>query len=183
MIDNKATGRAGGDEVAEPRFKLSKINQIGFVVKDLDKSMEAYWKNFGIGPWRVYTYGFPFVKDTTYRGQSENFHMRIALADVGDMLFELIQHLDGETLYKEYGEIAGEGVQHLGIFVPKLADAVQEAEAAGLKVIQSGRAFGVKGDGGFAYLDTAETLGTVYELIEIPEVRFPPERIYPPEMT
>ena len=167
--------------MAEPRLKLKAINQIGFVVKDLDKAMEAYWRNLGVGPWKIYTYGRPLVKDPTYRGRAEDFHMRIALANVGDVMIELIQHLDGETLYREYGAVAGEGVQHLGIFVPNLAEAVKEAEAAGFRVIQSGRGFGAKGDGGFAYLDTADELGTIYELIEIPEVRYPPERIYPPQ--
>ncbi len=165
--------------VDQPRLKLAAINQIGFVVKDLDKAMEAYWRHFGIGPWRIYTYGPPLVKDTTYRGQRQDFHMRIALADVGGLMIELIQHLDGDTVYKEFGERAGEGVQHLGIFVKNLKEAVAEAEAAGYKVIQSGRGYGAHGDGGFAYLDTEKELGTIYELIEIPSVRRPPERVYP----
>ena len=163
----------------EPRLKLKGINQIGFVVEDLDKSMAAYWQNFGIGPWRIYTYGPPLVKQTTYRGRREDFHMRIALADFGGLMIELIQHLDGDTVYKEFAAKAGEGVQHLGIFVDNLDQAVAEAQAAGFKVIQSGRAYGVHGDGGFAYLDTADELGTIYELIEIPSERKPPERIWP----
>lgn len=165
----------------KPKLKLKSVNQIGFVVKDLDKAMESYWTNFGVGPWKIYTYGSPLVKDTTFRGESRDFHMRIAIANVENVMIELIQHLDGETVYKEFGEKAGEGVQHLGIFVDSLADAVKEAEAAGFRVIQSGRGYGATGDGGFAYLDTEEELGTIYELIEIPSVRRPPERVYPPE--
>ncbi|MHB1007041.1 MAG: VOC family protein [Chloroflexota bacterium] len=164
---------------AEPKLKLKSINQIGFVVKDLDKSMEAYWRNFGIGPWKIYTYGPPLVKDTMYRGKREDFHMRIAIADAGNIMIELIEHLDGDTVYKEFGQKSGEGVQHLGVFVQNLSEAVKEAEAAGYKVIQTGHGYGATGDGGFAYLDTETELGTVYELIEIPSVRRPPERIYP----
>jgi methylmalonyl-CoA/ethylmalonyl-CoA epimerase len=165
--------------MAEAKYPLKHIDQIGFVVKDLDKAMEAYWTLFGVGPWKIYTYGPPLVQDTTYHGQPATYHMRIALANVGSMLMELIQHLDGETLYDDYGKVAGEGVQHLGVFVPNLAEAVKEAEAAGFKVIQSGRGFGAKGDGGYAYLDTADQVGTIYELIEIPQQRRPPERWYP----
>ncbi|MHB1131461.1 MAG: VOC family protein [Chloroflexota bacterium] len=165
--------------MTEPKLRIQAINQIGFVVQDLDKAMAAYWNDFGIGPWMVYTYGPPFVKDTTYKGQPATHHMRIALAHVGDLMFELIQHLDGETVYKDFVEKSGDGVQHLGIFVPKLAAAMAEAEAAGFKVLQSGGKQGVKGDGGYAYLDTEQTHGVTLELIELVEQRYPPERWYP----
>ncbi|MDA8216585.1 MAG: VOC family protein [Dehalococcoidales bacterium] len=164
---------------AEPKYKVNSVNQIGFVVKDLDKSVEAYWRILGIGPWRMYTYQVPLVKDPMYKGKPENFRMRIALANVGDMMIELIEHLEGKTVYKDYAAKAGEGIQHLGIFIPNLAQAVKEAEAAGFEVIQTGHGHGTKGDGGFAYLDTEAELGTVFELIEIPSDRVPPERVYP----
>lgn len=166
--------------MGEPKFKLKEINQICLVVKDLDRAMEAYWRNFGIGPWRVYTYGPPLVKDTTYRGRPESYHMRLALASVGNIGLELIQHLDGDTVYKEFLERAGEGVQHLGVIVENLGRAVEQMQQAGFRVIQSGRGYGVHGDGGYAYVDTADELGVVYELIELPSERVEPERIYPP---
>jgi hypothetical protein len=37
-------------------FLKNGVAQIAFVVKDLDSTVEAYWKNFGIGPWHYYTY-------------------------------------------------------------------------------------------------------------------------------
>lgn len=163
----------------EPRFRLRAINQVCLVVQDLERTMEAYWCHMGIGPWRVYTYGPPMVKDPTYRGEPEPYHMRIALAQVGDMVVELIQHLDGRTIYRDFTDRAGEGLHHIGIFVENLSEAVEQMRQAGFRVIQSGCGYGVHGDGGFAYLDTEEELGTVWELIEVPSERFPPERIYP----
>jgi methylmalonyl-CoA/ethylmalonyl-CoA epimerase len=47
-------------------------------------------------------------------------------------------------------------------------------------VIQSGRGYGRWGDGGYAYLDTEESLGMILELIEVPRERVPPEREFPP---
>lgn len=164
----------------EPRFKLKSINQIGFVVKDLDKSMEAYWRTFGIGPWRVYTYGAPMLKDMTYKGEPANYRMRLALANVGDMMIELIEHLEGPNVYDDYVKEHGEGVQHLGFFVEDMEETKKEMEAAGFRVIQSGRGHGLDGSGGFAYLDTQDELGTIYEIIEIPAVRREPDYIYPP---
>ncbi|MHB1133196.1 MAG: VOC family protein [Chloroflexota bacterium] len=165
---------------AQPRFDLKKIDQVAFVVKDLDKSMASYWLNFGIGPWRVYTYGPPLVKDTTYNGQPGDFHWRVALADFNGMVMELIQPLDGENVYSEFLAKHGEGVQHLGVIVPNLEQAVAEAQGAGYRVIQSGHGYGVRGDGGFAYLDTLAELGTIIEMVEIPVERIAPEYLYPP---
>jgi len=46
-------------------FQVTAVSQVGFVVRDLDKAMAAYWR---VGSaWRVYTYGAPLVKDITYR--------------------------------------------------------------------------------------------------------------------
>jgi len=42
----------------------------------------------------------------------------------------------------------------------------------------SGHGTGPNGDGGFAYLATEASLGALFELIEAPSVRYPPEEIY-----
>lgn len=162
-------------------FQVTAVNQVGFVVKDLDTAMAAYWR-VGVGPWRVYTYGAPLVKDITYRGKPGNWRFLIALAGLGaGFSLELIQPLSGESIYSEFLEKHGEGgIQHLGIVVDDLDRVVAEAQRAGYTVIQSGRGHGVRGDGKFAYLSTDADLFTVYELMELVSERYPPERVYPP---
>jgi methylmalonyl-CoA/ethylmalonyl-CoA epimerase len=160
-------------------FQVKAVNQVGFVVRDIDKAMEAYWR-IGVGPWHVYTYGEPLVKEITYRGKPGNWRFRIALAKVGGFSLELIQPLSGENIYSEFLEKHGEGgIQHLGIVVENLDQAVEEARRSGYEVIQSGRGHGVRGDGKFAYLSTEDDLLTVYEVMELVSERYPPERVYP----
>lgn len=36
-------------------FLRNGIAQVGLVVQDLDRAIECYWKQFGIGPWHIYT--------------------------------------------------------------------------------------------------------------------------------
>lgn len=164
----------------EPLYKLKAINQIGFVVEDIDKAMEAYWRYFGVGPWRVYNFGSPVVKDTTFRGEPEDFHMTVAIAKVGDLDFELIQHVDGRSIYKEFMERnPGGAIHHLAWFVKNIDEAVEEMKQLGFKVIQSGRGYGKNGDGGFAYLSTEDEMGALFELLEVPSERIPPHRVYP----
>lgn len=157
------------------------INQIALVVEDLDAAVRRYWDVLGIGPWRIYTYGPPLVKDMTYRGRPHEHRMRLAIAYAGDLMLELIQPLSGENIYVEHLRRKGPGLHHVGVGVPSLAEAVAKAGAAGFQVLQSGRGQGLHGDGGYAYLDTEDLLGMIVELIEFPKERVAPEAVYPPD--
>ncbi len=160
-------------------FPLSSINQVALVVRDLDTAMQRYWDMLGIGPWKVYTYGPPLVRDMTYRGRHQDYRMRLAMAWAGELMLELIQPLSGDSVYQEHLDRKGEGLHHVGVFVGSFDEAVAEAAQRGYSVLQSGRGFGRWGDGGYAYLDTEASLGLILELIEIPRERVPPERTYP----
>ncbi len=161
-------------------FLNNGIAQVAIIVKDLDKAMEHYWKQFGIGPWHVYTYGKPLVKHMTYHGEPTEYKMRIGLSYFGPMRVELIEPLEGETVYADFVEEHGYGVHHFGLLVDDMEGALAEAEAAGLTMTMDGAGFGLDGDGHYAYLDTEEALGVTLELIERPKGRVTPERIYPP---
>src|SRR5579883_460859 len=58
-------------------FPLTEVSQVGLVVRDLAVSMRHYWERFGVGPWTVYTYGPPLVKEMTYRGRRQDYRMRL----------------------------------------------------------------------------------------------------------
>ena len=160
-------------------FPIAHIDQIALVVRDLDASMQQYWDMLGIGPWTVYTYGPPLVPTQTFRGRPQSYRMRLALAQVRDVMVELIQPLSGDSVYFEHLERQGPGLHHVGVFVPSFEKALEEAAERGYTVLQSGRGYGRWGDGGYAYLDTEEALGMIVELIEIPRERVPPERVFP----
>jgi methylmalonyl-CoA/ethylmalonyl-CoA epimerase len=161
-------------------FLRNGVAQVALVVEDLDRAVEAYWKMFGIGPWHIYTYGKPLVKRMTYRGQPGEYRMRIALSYVGPLRIELIEMLEGDTIYADFVAEHGYGLHHLGVLVEDMEVAIAQANAAGFEVIQDGAGFGLDGDGHYAYLDTEREIGTTIELIQRPRRRVPPERIYPP---
>lgn len=169
----------GRGEMMSSVFPLTSINQVALVVRNLDEAMRHYWEVLGIGPWKVYTYGPPLVRSMTYRGRLQDYRMRLALSQVGDLMWELIQPLSGLNVYQEHLDRKGEGLHHLGVFVSSFDEAVTEAAQRGYSVLQSGRGFGRWGDGGYAYLDTEESLGFILELIEIPRERVPPEAEFP----
>jgi hypothetical protein len=159
-------------------FAIQRIDQVGMVVADLEQTMWAYWEQFRIGPWHRYTYGPPLVQQMTYRGRRQDDRMLIASARCGDLQLELIQPLAGPSIYDEFVAQCGQGLHHVGVYVPHLDTAIQSLEARGYELIQSGRGYGTDGDGGYAYFDTAGRLAVLLEIIELPAQRRPPEAIF-----
>ena len=162
-------------------FLQNGVAQVALVVEDLDKTVENYWKSYGIGPWHFYTYGKPLVKRMSYHGKASEYKMRIALSYLGPLRIELIELGEGDTVYADYVREHGYGVHHFGILVEDMEAALAEAEASGVAMLQDGAGFGRDGDGHYAYLDTEGEIGIMLELIERPEGRVPPDKIYPPE--
>jgi methylmalonyl-CoA/ethylmalonyl-CoA epimerase len=162
-------------------FPVEEIAQIGILVEDLDKAVENYWKIFGVGPWHFYTYGKPLVKRMTRHGKPCEYKMRIALSHIGNLRIELIEPLEGDTVYSEFVRKHGYGVHHLGVLTTQMGRSVKKAAEAGLEMTQDGAGFGPDDDGHYAYLDTEDSIGTTIELIERPRRRNPPEKVYPAE--
>jgi catechol 2,3-dioxygenase-like lactoylglutathione lyase family enzyme len=159
--------------------RFQSVDQVALVVRDLDAAMRRYSEQFGVGPWRVYTFSPDWVRGMTFRGREQPFSMRLGLADIGPLGYELIEPLEGPTTYHEFLDAHGEGLHHLGYWVDDLDAAIAEMASAGFPVLQSGRGIGVDGDGGFAYFETDAVLGCIVEAIERPRALPDPERIHP----
>ena len=163
----------------EKQLPLKDVAQICILVPDIEKAVEIWWKKFGIGPWHLYTYGKPLVKRMTRHGKPCEYKMKIALSYIGKMRIELIEPLEGDTVYKEFIEDHGYGVHHLGVLTDDMKGSLKNAESAGIAMTMDGAGFGPDDDGHYAYLDTEKLIGTTIEFIERPKRRNPPERIYP----
>ena len=162
-----------------PPFPVPALHQVGVIVRDLEQAMRNYWERFAIGPWRVYTYGPPLVKEMTYHGRRQDYRMRIALCWVGPLMIELIQPLEGPSIYEDFLREHGEGPHHVLTYVDDFDAAVRGMAERGYAMLQSGRGYGVHGDGGYAYFDTVAELGLILEVSQVPTERVPPELIYP----
>lgn len=162
--------------MAESLFKS--VDQVAVVVGDIDRAMERYTEELGVGPWSVYTFSPDWIQ-MTFRGKEQGYTMILALTQVGDVMYELIQPVQGPSSYEEFMDERGEGLHHLGYFVDDIDEAIKEMEGKGFSVIQSGRGFGTAGDGAYAYFETEGALGHIIEAIEMPQAMPDPERTYP----
>ena len=157
---------------------LQQVLQIAVVVEDLEKAMATYWEVFGIGPWQIYTLQPPEMTDATVRGRPQPYSMRLALAMVGNLQWELIQPLTGESIYKEFLQQRGGGLHHIACTVPDYEQASQALRQRGMPGLMGGTWRGVL----YQYFDTEKVLGTIVELFNHPPdfVMPPPEATYPP---
>jgi glyoxalase/bleomycin resistance protein/dioxygenase superfamily protein len=161
-------------------FLAPPIRQCAVVVRDLDVAVRRWVQQLGIGPWTGYRLEAPRLRDMRYHGSPAEFSLRHALAWQGELQFELVQPLEGPSIFADHLASHGEGMHHVGKYVLDHAAAVAEAQASGFTCIQSARGFGAEGDGAFAYFDRPDLAITV-ELIEAPRVRIEPEFVYPRE--
>lgn len=137
--------------------------QIGIVVRDIHAAMKHWVEVCGIGPW-FYTDKL-VVSDFSYRGQKQaDLHLSVALANSGDVQFELIQQrCDTPSMYRDFLAAGHEGMQHWSSW-PGDYDARLES------ALRAGYTVGQQGDsprGRFVYLWQEGHPGTVIEMAEL----------------
>ncbi|MDC7236146.1 MAG: VOC family protein [Sphaerochaetaceae bacterium] len=148
---------------------LSKsIGQIAFVTPNLDDTIKTYYDKFNIKDWEVYYYGPELLNLMKYKGQNSSFNLKIGLTYFGRTRVEFIQPVDGDSIHRDFLKEHKYGVQHLGIYVDCLEEEKKIAIKEGFDIVMEGAGFGMDGDGHFAYLDTIEKFGVIYEIIERP---------------
>jgi len=152
------------------------ICQIAEVVTDLNKVMKHLYEDFGIGPWDVYEYGPDTVANSMYRGKLNTQRYALAVTWVGPIQYELMQPLDGYSIYNEFLDQNGGkgGLQHLKLYYKDCPAQIKKLEEKGYEIIQSGEI----GEDLFYYLSSKEKIGAVLEIGNAGKIP-PPIRRYP----
>ena len=143
-------------------LKLGPIRQVGYIVKDIEKAMQE-WMSIGVGPW-FFTPNVP-VEDFQYMGQPSDVQMDVALTNSGFIQIELIQQTnDAPSLYRDFLNTAGEGIQHVSHWVEDFDEKSRTLLDLGYIVGHSGN-IGEKGR--FAYFINDKIPGTILEVSEM----------------
>ncbi|MCL7417584.1 MAG: VOC family protein [Halalkalicoccus sp.] len=164
-------------DIPDVGIEIPEITQVAFVVEDIDDGMERFDSILGIGPWDVYRFEPPRLSETTYRGESHDYSMVLALGEVAGTMIELIEPLEGDSIYTDHLEEHGEGLHHVACFAFEDTEAVVERfEEAGMGVLQSGNFAGVE----YWYFDTRDQLnGVIFETATNLEAIPDPDETYP----
>ena len=155
-----------------------RITQVAVVLRDLRKTMEAYYKVLGWGPRSVYEHKPPILHYTEVSGKPVHYTMLGAEVHCDPIDCEILQPIEGPSIYKELLDQEGEGLHHVAIVAPSenVDVALQNFKRNGVDVIMSGRL----GEGiRFYYMGTDPILKMTAETVSGRAISLKPAYTYP----
>ena len=138
------------DKSQKGQIKVVDIQQVSIAVKNLRRTIKSYWEILGIGPWAIFDSGSPVTPDLTYYGKPSWGKYLGALAQVGPIEIELFETLEGDSIYQDWINKHGEGLNHLKLFPDDLKKTKQILTQKGYPTILSGS---IKPNYWFAYFE------------------------------
>ena len=156
--------KKGGKIVPEMKLlkgKEAAIFEVGVVVKDLNRTIE-YLTSLGLGPFRIRMSTHP---SGVVRGEKTYYNLRVAMSQQGPVQLQLIEYLEGETIFQQFLREKGEGLHHIAFKVRDLSAALAKSIARGVDVLQQDQ---FVGGGGLAHLDSMKMGGFIIKLIQHP---------------
>lgn len=147
---------------------IKNADQIGIVVEDLDKFLKNMDVLLGLDDFEIIEYPPDGIDpETTYHDKPAEFTARIAFRDFENFQMEVIQPVDGQSIFQDHLESKGPGLHHIRFTQPNFDEARQSLISKGISCIASGR--GAHGSSLWAYFDTSARLeGLLVELRKLP---------------
>jgi methylmalonyl-CoA/ethylmalonyl-CoA epimerase len=138
------------------------VCQVGLIVRDIERSIEAYSRVFGVPKPEFIVTDEQENAHTRYLGEPTDARAKLAFFDMGQVTLELIEPIDGPSTWQEFLDERGEGVHHIAFFVKDTDRVVASLEENDIAVIQQGDYDG----GRYTYVDSVSNLGVILELLE-----------------
>ncbi len=80
---------------------LGSITEVCIVTPDHKKTMDGLLR-LGIGPFQIFDFNSSTVSNSNFRGKLSSFELKVCFAKQGDLTFEIMQPVRGESLMREY---------------------------------------------------------------------------------
>ena len=132
-------------------MKPSYIEHIGIAVENLENSVCFYETIFGLSCYKI--------------EEVADQKVRTAFFKLGKTKIELLESTDPEGPIRKFIQKRGEGVHHIAFAVNNIKEQIEEAEKAGIKLIDSIPRAGAEGLE-IAFLHPKSTSGVLIELCE-----------------
>jgi methylmalonyl-CoA/ethylmalonyl-CoA epimerase len=139
-------------------FGNLKVDQLGFVFKDIEKQAKKMEKHgfseFIFGDWET--------NQIKLRDKESLITIRMAFSRLGNTQVELIQWKSGDCIYKEFLDEGKEGLHHIACYVKDMDKYIRNFKDQGIGILQEGEVLFTQ----WTYMDTQEALGVIVELLE-----------------
>jgi len=140
-------------------FSNLKVDQLGFVFKDIEKQAKIMMEVFGLPK---FIFGQPVTNTIQFRGKDSQITSQLAFSQMKGTQIELIKWIDGDCSYKEFLDKGKEGLHHIATYIEDTELYLKEFSNQGIKVLQAGEVLYTR----FNYMDTEEKFGIIIELLE-----------------
>ncbi|QBQ97173.1 VOC family protein [Paraburkholderia pallida] len=141
------------------KARFGTIDQIGYLVSDLDQSIERWLTQLGVGPWMVFR---NVTLQGHYLNQPVTVTMNVGLAYQGDTQIELIQATNNSA--SPYRDAQGQpilGMHHVAWVVDDIDAAIKLMTVDGLQMVFEASNPATR----VAYFEDASEPGVRYEVI------------------
>jgi catechol 2,3-dioxygenase-like lactoylglutathione lyase family enzyme len=138
--------------------ELPPIDQVGYVVKNLDDTTRRYAQLFG-----PFTFMDSPLTGVLYRGKPADVNLRLAYGNAGPIEMEFIEVLSGASPHAEFLAAGREGIHHIRYRVPDCDATIAALRGEGFAPIW----YHDMGFAKFAYLEHATRDGVLIELLEM----------------
>jgi methylmalonyl-CoA/ethylmalonyl-CoA epimerase len=140
-------------------------HHMAIVVREIDKAIN-YYESLGMGPF-VTPAPVNFAKIAYHGKSADTSRSRIkeVIGDMGSVRLQLIQPVEGQSIYQEFLDNKGEGVHHYAFLVDDIEKEEVRFISKGVEILSSVR---LEGGGGHIILNTAVIGGILIELMQPP---------------
>jgi len=128
-----------------------RIHHVGIAVKSLEKAVPIFRLLMG--------------KPPDAQEVVEDQKVRVAVFQSGECRLELLEATSPDSPVARFLAKRGEGIHHLTLAVPKLAETLRHLEANGIRLIDREPRAGA-GNERIAFLHPSSTVGVLIELVE-----------------
>lgn len=153
--------------------------EVAIVTRDYKRTIEGLGR-LSIGPWQVHTFNPENTTNQTYYGKPSAFTMKVCFAQMGSMIWEIIEPVSGPTIFADFLELHGEGIHHVAYDCNNIPfeQRMAEFKRRGFQLVQSGSWMDKNH---FAFFETEQATTTCFETYVFPDnwVYPEPEEWYP----
>jgi methylmalonyl-CoA epimerase len=127
-----------------------KIDHLGIAVRSLDRALEFYRDQLGLG--------------VSLRETVAQEKVNVAMLPLGEPRIELLEPTEPDSVIGKFLDKRGEGLHHVAIRVPDLGASVERLRASGARLLNEPRS----GAGGhlYVFVHPSSTDGVLIELIQ-----------------